>query len=273
MSFEEFTKRIQDHFDFKISFQTPYRLCNFKPAYGDIFSEYIKMHDFWGYCDNDLIWGDIRSFLPDDVLNNYNRIGCLGHFSLIRNTEEFNNFYKFKDAYKLAFSEDYDLLFFDEHAFNDIFKIKNERIYKLSSIADFNPRKYNFQLNPGCSLMENMNSHHIYKWNNGNLVRLYLSNGKIKKEKVMYIHFLKRPMHLVEPFNINTSSYFIVPNKFYNGIIEITVDEIIAHSKNQTNIAYWLKVIKTIFKKVKYKIVTEPQRKKIFMEIYRIIHS
>ncbi|MDP2685566.1 MAG: hypothetical protein Q8P20_11150, partial [bacterium] len=37
----------------------PRKFCDLKPAYGDIFSDHIKSYDFWGFCDMDIVWGDI----------------------------------------------------------------------------------------------------------------------------------------------------------------------------------------------------------------------
>ena len=31
-------------------------------------------YDFWGHCDMDLIWGDIRNFITEDVLSKYDKI-------------------------------------------------------------------------------------------------------------------------------------------------------------------------------------------------------
>ena len=58
MSFTELRKKVQSCFDFKIYLGKPYKLCDYKCAYGLIFEEYIKNYDFWGHCDLDCIYGD-----------------------------------------------------------------------------------------------------------------------------------------------------------------------------------------------------------------------
>ena len=60
---------IQAKYDFSINLPSPYKLCDFKPAYGEIFNEFISSFDYWGYCDVDLIWGNIRKFLSNDLLD------------------------------------------------------------------------------------------------------------------------------------------------------------------------------------------------------------
>jgi hypothetical protein len=47
MSFDHLKNKIQNKYDFKINLSKPYKLCDFKPAYGDIFNEYLSEYDFW----------------------------------------------------------------------------------------------------------------------------------------------------------------------------------------------------------------------------------
>ena len=74
MKFEEVKERIQSIFDFPICLDRPYKLCDYKPTYGEAFEDYLNSYDFWGYCDMDLIWGNIRSFITDEVLEKNDRI-------------------------------------------------------------------------------------------------------------------------------------------------------------------------------------------------------
>ena len=82
MPFTDLCERFQRMLDCDISNLHPYKLCDFKPAYGYLFQEYIKKYDFWGHCDNDLILGDIRHFLTDDILGKNDRLLTRGHFTL-----------------------------------------------------------------------------------------------------------------------------------------------------------------------------------------------
>lgn len=71
----------------------PYKMCDYKTAYGDLFCDYIKDYDFWGHCDVDLVFGNIRHYITNDILENYDRIGLEGFFTLYRNTPETNRHY------------------------------------------------------------------------------------------------------------------------------------------------------------------------------------
>ena len=94
-SFMQLKDYIQSMFDFQIRLDAPYKFCDFKVAYGDIFQEYIRDYDYWGYCDIDVIWGDIRKFLTDKILDaGYDKIFDRGHCTLYRNTKENNQTYR-----------------------------------------------------------------------------------------------------------------------------------------------------------------------------------
>lgn len=96
---------------FEISLKNAYKLCDFKPAYGVIFSDYLDRYDFWGMCDIDIILGRIREFITDEMLDEYDVINTrhdylTGSFMLFRNNDTINNlFIKSKD-YKKVFESD-----------------------------------------------------------------------------------------------------------------------------------------------------------------------
>lgn len=85
LSFLEIKAMIQKKFDFEIALNQPYKLCDFKPAYGEIFCEYIVEYEFWGHCDLDMFFGNIRKFLTEDIFTKYDKILTEGHLTLYRN--------------------------------------------------------------------------------------------------------------------------------------------------------------------------------------------
>lgn len=48
----------------------PYKLCDYKPAYGLLFEEILTGYDFWAQTDIDVIFGEIRAFLDSKTLLN-----------------------------------------------------------------------------------------------------------------------------------------------------------------------------------------------------------
>lgn len=70
----------------------PYKLCDFRFAFGDIYRECAEGYDYWGFGDVDVIYGDLREFLQGDLLERdpiiFNASHVSGHFALVKNTEE-----------------------------------------------------------------------------------------------------------------------------------------------------------------------------------------
>lgn len=63
LSIEEVKTIASKKLGFRVNIDFPYKLCDFKPAYGYIFSDYIDGYQFWGQSDIDVIYGDMMNFL------------------------------------------------------------------------------------------------------------------------------------------------------------------------------------------------------------------
>jgi hypothetical protein len=103
---------------FEVSLDYSYKLNDFKPAYGFLFPEVFQGYDYWGQSDLDLIYGDIRGFLTDEILNSYDFLSMrhdytTGCFSLYRNNEKMNRLFMKSKDYKSVFSN-YESCCFDE---------------------------------------------------------------------------------------------------------------------------------------------------------------
>jgi len=94
-----------------VNLKWPFKMVDIKPALGVIFEDVFSGYDFWGYCDVDDIFGDIRDFLSDEVLESYDVICArrefvTGHFILFRNTEELARLYsRSRDWQKICAGE------------------------------------------------------------------------------------------------------------------------------------------------------------------------
>ena len=62
-SLTEFCKMASRAFSIEISLTSPIKLCDFKPAFGEIFQDYIRDYEFWAFGDMDLVFGDAGAFL------------------------------------------------------------------------------------------------------------------------------------------------------------------------------------------------------------------
>lgn len=92
----------------EVNIDYPYKLCDFKPAYGLFFSKTIQNYDFWGHSDLDIIFGDIRKFITIEMLIKYDFISlrhdyATGCFAIYRNCEKMNTFFIRSKDYKKVF--------------------------------------------------------------------------------------------------------------------------------------------------------------------------
>ena len=117
-SLEHFKKAANEVLGFEISLESAYKFCDFKPAYGLIFSDWIKDYDFWGYCDIDVIFGNIRAFMTDELLGEYDIISArhdylTGCFALYRNNQNMRELFRQSKDYWKVFTNPRNF-FFDE---------------------------------------------------------------------------------------------------------------------------------------------------------------
>ena len=77
---------------------TPYKICDYRPAFGTIFSEYLHNSKYWGFCDLDMLFGNLDKYLSDPIADKYDAIYNHGHLTLMRNIPEVNK------AFMLPFS-------------------------------------------------------------------------------------------------------------------------------------------------------------------------
>ena len=127
---------------------TPYSLCKYRVVYHELFKNEVNDFDFWGFCDCDLIFGNLRYFITDEVLDKYDKISWRGHLSLFKNNSLINNAYKkefpgFK-TFKGCINESDGINLFDEVGINKIFKKLGYKIYEDMPFADLVIRNNNF---------------------------------------------------------------------------------------------------------------------------------
>ncbi len=94
---------------FTVVIDNAYKLCDFKPTYGYLFSEFLNKYDFWGHTDIDVMYGDIRGFMTEDVLNYYDVISSrhdfiTGTYCLYKNNKQMNSLFMQSKDYKHVFT-------------------------------------------------------------------------------------------------------------------------------------------------------------------------
>lgn len=195
LDFAQLQRKFQENFDFPIALNTPYKFCDFKPAYGEVFAEYLTGYDFWGHCDVDLIWGNIRKFITDDIMEQYDRIYTHGHCILYRNTPKVNAMYRTlphegMQDWKEVFTHEGSFCFDEWHqgGLSEIVKRNHVPYYDGADMADLNVAKGS--LFP-YRMQEYQAGTTYFEWSDGTL---WMKNAEGKQREVLYAHFQKRPL-------------------------------------------------------------------------------
>ena len=203
-SFQEIKILFQSKFNFEISLETPFKLCDYRPAFGSVFQDYLKEYDFWGHCDPDILWGNFDNFINYDRLKKFDKIFTFGHLTLYKNNEENNLRYLKKcnneTRYKTVFTNPIGFAFDEKFnkSINSIYLENNFSIYLKNVAADISPYYTNFKLS-----IYNYNTHlysnefidkQLFTWENGSIFRYFIANNQLLKEEFLYIHLQKRTM-------------------------------------------------------------------------------
>lgn len=221
--FNEFQQIVQKAFDFPVVLDRPYKLCEYKQAYGFILQDYIKEYDYWGFGDLDLVYGDIRAFITEETLN-YKFLLGWGHLTLLKNCEDCNTYFmkeipgyqNYKDAFstrKITFFDE-----FDHKGCSDKWR-------------DCRPNDCWLQ-NPFDNVSKPKQSYHFCSLNRGwkqvvfehidnklYMIRFY--DGKLERKESLYAHFqhrsfMKDKVTDYNHFLVTPNSIIDFPIKFQN---------------------------------------------------------
>jgi hypothetical protein len=258
-TFNEVKNRLQRLYEFPINLQSPYELCDYKVAYGELLRGELQNYDFWGFCDTDMVFGRIRNFLTESILDKYDKILIRGHFTLFRNNEKITSCYRMplkngRLRYKEVFS-DAGVHHFDEgmpdllEGINMIFaeQFGWERVYDKYIFMDLDVNKYQF-INADFTNDETEQKkalHSVFLWNKGVLTRISVNakGEKLNSEEFMYIHFQKRNMKM--QCDGVGNSFYIVPNKF----VTAEINKKLLFNANKSRI-YWIKLVERLKKRI-----------------------
>ena len=214
-SLADFNQLARKKLGFDIDVKKGYKLCDFRPAFGVLFSEYLKGYDFWGITDIDVIYGRIREFMTEELLEEYDII-CVRHAyitaccMLYKNNEYVNNLYTKSKDYKMIFTSPKNYAF-DETNFensdsfleiHDIFK-RNCEIESIQHVivkeGDIGNLKAHFDL-----LLIDATSGKL-KWDNG----IFSYAGKFE---FMLYHLIDYKRNI---FANKTLKWDEIPDVFY----------------------------------------------------------
>lgn len=217
---EEVKATASEKLGLTVNIKKPYKLCDYKPAYGFLFPEIIRGYDFWGQSDLDIIYGNIREFITPEMLETYDFINprhdyTTGCFMLLRNNEKMNTLFMRSRDYKQVFS-DAQHYCFDECNFAWNGLVEGKSIFELKTeIESFT------QVVKAAEITKEIKAHFDFILMEGFTGRVVFDKGKIiykrQFEALLYHLFWLKKVYSPEkvPKKI-PNTYYISPTQIYH---------------------------------------------------------
>lgn len=125
ISFDDYKVLVRERLKIAFDPAQPYKLCDLKPALGAIHEHDIADYPFFGYCDIDVIYGDISRFYSKEKFANFDVISThperlSGHFAVLRNTSALRHAFEWIPDYR-GMLEAQQVVGMDESGFSEIF--------------------------------------------------------------------------------------------------------------------------------------------------------
>ena len=240
MSFAEVRSRVVHKFpEITVSLDRPYKLCDFKVAYGYVFDDLFCGYDYWGFYDIDTIWGDVFCGLKrqggraEAFGEGLVKIFPCGHLSFIRNKAPWNKIFELVNdvagtpcrnnmqgrsvvTWQECFSSPDSHYYDEEGGLEPMLEWRRQQepqqieIYDKVDFDNILPawrfdhfRSINFPEKSHCL---------VYSFASGHIYRHYLKGLSVQKEEVSYVHLSRRRLHVALPLQNMPDRFILYPN-------------------------------------------------------------
>lgn len=201
---------------FPVALTSPYKLNDFKPLFWRLADD-LNRYDYWGYCDLDLLFGDLAPLL-DRTMGHFDMILSEGHLRFLRNDERTRNAWREIIAprrWQDVLADPANFGMDEHHGINRVFARPDRSWFANSGmIADIDPSFRQLRLLP---CFKNYTVQAFF-WDNGKLFRERWHSGRYWRDEFLYIHLQKRSMAL-DPACLDALLIDIGPDGFRNRLI------------------------------------------------------
>lgn len=202
-SYEDYVNNVSKVLGMNFSPSGSYKICDIRPAYGDLYYQDIADFDYYGYGDIDVIYGNIRRFYTDDILT-YDVIstheGILsGHLALFKNTETLRRAYLSIPRWRLYMEFPHSTRF-DEDVYSLLFvrgyrTIRSEEFDVLAGQSLYFREQYTTVFHP--MLWHDGSPEHpdVWFWKDG-----IVTNNRNSGRDYLYLHLMNfQSMRWIHP--------------------------------------------------------------------------
>ena len=183
ISFEDYKALVRARLAIAFDPADPYKLCDLKPALGSLHEQDISGYPFFGYCDLDVIYGNIARFYDSERLAGFDVVSThpellSGHFAVLRNTPQLRHAFERVAGYR-AQLEAPQYTGFDEHQFSLV-------LPKSAAERALFTERYSTVLSPRGWHDGTMNYPQRWFWKSGRL-----TNERDGEREFLYLHFMR----------------------------------------------------------------------------------
>jgi len=210
-AFADLVARIQSHFDFAISLERPYKLCDFRPAFGEVFAAELAGYDYWGHCDLDVVFGRIRDHLPPEAFD-ADKILIQGNFALYRNTPAAARWFRHEIdgiSYRAALTNPAATHFDEWAGIHHVLRDLGVRVWHEEVIFDLSFRRYRTRAELPAG-----RDPRRYAWEQGEVCEYRLERGVVLRRTALLVHLQKRTMRRPSSDVLQADRYWISANGF-----------------------------------------------------------
>jgi hypothetical protein len=142
-SYAEYISHIRQSLKINFNPKDAYKLCDIKPCLGFLHENAIRGYDFFGFCDIDIIFGDIGRIYTDELLSKNNVFSThpkviSGHFTLLRNTRRYREAFRAIKGWEELLERPHHIAL-DENRFTRIFLGKSRLRFAANHLPWINP--------------------------------------------------------------------------------------------------------------------------------------
>ena len=196
LSLAEIVRRLEATLGMKLGKVSGHKLCDFRPFYGLAFADILQPYEFWGYCDADMMFGDLSRLLTEkffqntDVFSAHDR-QVVGHFTVLRNVDAVNRLgFEIKNWRELVLEPLTRAL--DEIRFSEVVQTKPAIRWRKPHVLSEELRTpfarfgitYAFFGEIACLDPQDA---WLVRWENGHA---YCANARGEETEVLYVHFM-----------------------------------------------------------------------------------
>lgn len=210
-----------------VALNKPYKICDFRPIFW-IFVDWFRINcSHWGHCDIDVIFGNLKKMIPEELLQDCDRLFEVGHLSIYRYCALVNSMAFSRrtgtDLLRVVSSDKH--FGFDEHrGVNLAWQSNGLRWHRDQRICfDVEPHVEAIQTS---QFAINRRRQVIY-WSDGDLFHAFRTAfGRLQIREIAYVHFQKRQIrpqldqHRAAAFAI-TPDAFVEPPLAPDGAIDV----------------------------------------------------